>query len=48
MVDTKKITIFRLTAGDASVTVPSDKIQFNSVDQSNSVNFKKNDNERAY
>lgn len=48
MVDTKKITIFRLASGDASATVSADKIQFNSVDQSNTTNFKDNDAEGAY
>ena len=48
MVTTKKITIFRLAAGDASATVSSDKIQFNSVDQSNSSEFKKSTKEGAY
>ena len=48
MVTTKKITIFRLAAGDASATVSSDKIQFNSVDQSNASEFKKSTKEGAY
>lgn len=44
----KKITIFKLNAGDASVTVSNDKIQFNSVDQSSSSDFKDNSKEGAY
>ena len=48
MVDAKKITIFRLISSDASATVSADKIQFNSVDQSSSTNFKKFDKEGAY
>lgn len=48
MVETKKLTIFRLAAGDASATVSSDKIQFNHVDQSNAANFKKSNKEGAY
>ena len=48
MVLAKKITIFRLDSADASATVSSDKIEFNSVDQSSSTDFKKFDKEGAY
>lgn len=48
MTETKKITIFRLIEADASATVSNDKIEFNSVDQSSSDNFKKGDKEGAY
>jgi len=44
----KKITIFRLAAGDASATVSSDKIEFNSEDQSSSTDFKDDSKEGAY
>ena len=44
----KKITIFKLAAGDASATVSNDKIEFNHVDQSNINEFKKAKNEGAY
>ena len=48
MAEAKKITIFRLAAGDASATVSSDKIEFNSVDQSSATDFKINAKEGAY
>lgn len=48
MVETKKITIFRLAAGDTSATVSNDKIQFNHVDQSNLSDFKNAKKEGAY
>jgi len=48
MVEAKKITIFKLVAGDPSATISSDKIEFNSVDQSSPDNFKKNNKEGAY
>ena len=48
MAEAKKITIFKLKATDASATVSTDKIQFNSVDQSSAANFKKNAKEGAY
>ena len=48
MVDTKKITIFRLDSSDASATISDDKIEFNSVDQSDSDSFKNNNFEGAY
>jgi len=48
MVNTKKITIFRLVSNDDSATVSEDKIEFNSVDQSDSDSFKNNNFEGAY
>lgn len=48
MVLAKKITIFKLAAGDASATISNDNIKFNSVEQSSSTNFKKDDFEGAY
>lgn len=48
MVETKKITIFRLDSGDSSATVSSDNIEFNSVDQSSIADFKNNEAEGAY
>jgi len=48
MVTTKKITIFKLVAGDESATISADKIQFNSIDQSDEFEFKKSDKEGAY
>lgn len=48
MVETKKITIFRLDAADPSATVSADKIEFNHVDQSNADEFKNNSKEGAY
>ena len=48
MVDTKKITIFRLDTSDASATISEDKIEFNHVDQSDSDSFKNNNFEGAY
>jgi len=44
----KRITIFRLDSVDSSATVSSDKIDFNSVDQSSADNFKKANKEGAY
>lgn len=48
MVDTKKITIFRLDSSDDSATVSNDNIEFNSVDQSDIDSFKNNNFEGAY
>ena len=48
MAESKKITIFRLDASDSSATVSDDKIEFNSVDQSSSANYKAPDKEGAY
>ena len=44
----KKITIFKLASGDASATISSDKIEFNSDEQSSTTNFKQYDKEGAY
>ncbi len=48
MAEVKKITIFKLAAGDASATISSDKIEFNSVDQSDTDSYKKAKFEGAY
>jgi len=48
LAEAKKITIFKLAAGDTSATVSNDKIQFNSEDQSSSTDFKNNSKEGAY
>lgn len=48
MVETKKITIFRLDASNISATVSDDNIEFNHVDQSNETEFKESKFEGAY
>lgn len=48
MAEVKKITIFKLDSADASATVSNDKIEFNSVDQSDADNYKKAKFEGAY
>lgn len=48
MAEAKKITIFKLVAGDSSASVSGDKIQFNSVDQSSAADYKKSKKEGAY
>lgn len=48
MAESKKITIFRLVASDVSATISNDKIEFNSVDQSNVDDYKKSFKEGAY
>lgn len=46
--ESKRITIFKLAAGDSSAAVSANKIDFNVAEQSNTSNFKKGDKEGAY